>query len=72
MAEKIYLIAIKDTGALTSRYECYDTFDKALRFIKEHRPYNYEVRETELKNEFEVWKEGNYLHTLQIIDLWVH
>lgn len=72
MSEKIYAIVIKETGVLTSRYECYDTFDKAKSFINEHRPYNCELRETELKNEFEVWKEGNYLHTLQIIDLWVH
>lgn len=76
MAEKIYLIVIKDTGMLTGRYECYDSFEKAKKRIEDdlsHWKHERELRETKMKNEFEVWdKEGKYRHTLQIVDLWVH
>lgn len=74
--KKVYVIIIKETGELTSRLEAYESFEKAKKDIyealKEHS-HERELRETELKNEFEVWdKQGNRIHTLQIVDLWVH
>jgi len=76
MAKKIYLVLIKETGVLAGRHECYDSFEKAKKSIEDNLSlwkHVRELRETKLKNEFEVWdKDGNYRHTLQIIDLWVH
>jgi hypothetical protein len=69
---KVYVIVIKGTGVLTSRYECYDSLEKAKGSLTKSRPDNCELRSTDLRNEFEVWKNGSYLHTLQIVDLWVH
>lgn len=73
--KKVYLIIIKETGALASHYEAYKSFESARKDIYECLKDNgdeRELRKTKLENEFEVWdKQGNRIHTLQIIDLWV-
>ena len=75
MEKKVYVIIIKETHTLTSLYECYDSFKKAVEFIMScvgNYP-NRKLLKTDLKNEFEVTDEnGGHIHTLQIVDLWVH
>ena len=73
MDKKVYVITIKESGKLTSFYEAYSTFEKAVKHLKTTcRQFNRQLRETELKNTFKVYTDaGDFVHTLQIIDLWL-
>jgi hypothetical protein len=73
MAQKIYLITIKESEKLASFYEAYDSFEKAVSHIKNGSElFNRHLEETELKNEFKVvTNSGDFLHTLRIIDVWL-
>ena len=71
--EKVYLVTIKENGKLASFHEVYSSFSKALVEIQcICDAYGFQIQKTELKNEFKVYTNaGEYVHTLQIIDVWV-
>lgn len=73
MAQKIYLITIKESEKLASFYEAYDSFEKAVSHIKDGcKQFNRYLEPTDLKNEFKViTNSGDFCHTLRIIDVWV-
>lgn len=73
MDKKVYVITIKESGKLTSYYEAYDTFDKAVKRLKTTcKKFDRQLRETELRNEFRVYTSaGDFIHTLKIVDLWL-
>jgi hypothetical protein len=73
MDKKIYIITIKESGKLASIDEAYSTLDNAVKRIKNTcKPNGYQLRETELKNEFQLYTHAEeFVHTLRIVDLWV-
>ena len=74
MEKKVYVIIVKESEKLTNNYEAFDTFEKAVKRIKSaSKKVHYELRETDMKNEFGLYSDtGDFVHTLQIVDLWVH
>lgn len=71
---KIYVVTIKESGKLASYYQAWKKFPDAVSFIKKTcLEFNFDYRETELKNEFRIYRNsGEYLHTLRIVDLNVY
>ena len=75
MGKKVFIIAVKETNLLCSTYEAYDSFEKAKKSIFESAKKfpDRKVLETSRKNEFDIVdKDCIYVHTLRIIDLWLH
>ena len=73
MAQKVYLITIKESGKLASFYEAYSSLEKAVKHLKETaKQFNRKLVETTLRNEYKVFTEaGEYVHTLRIVDVWL-
>ena len=71
---KVFISTIKETGKLTSIYEVFDSFEKAVKSLKNGaKQCNRIIRETDLRNEFRIYTaEGDFIHTILIIDVWVH
>lgn len=71
---KVFISTIKETGKLASIYEVFDSFEKAVKQLKKGaQECNRQLRETDLRNEFRVYTaEGAFIHTIRIIDVWVH
>lgn len=74
MDKKVFIIAIKENNLLCSTFECYDSFELAKESIYRSAK-NFpgrKVRETNMKNEFDIVdKDLIHVHTLKIIDLWL-
>lgn len=73
MNTKVYVITVKENEQLASTYEAYGSFENAVKHIKTAcKEYFREIRDTERKNEFEVYTDsGEFIHTLRIVDLWL-
>lgn len=71
---KVFISTIKETGKLASLYEVFDSFLKAVNSMKNGaKQCNRIIRETDMRNEFRVYTaEGDFIHTIRIIDVWVH
>ena len=75
MAQKIYVVLIKDTNELCTQYECYKSHEKAKEFIYKSVsafPESRKILKTRSKNEFIITDlDCNYIHTLKICDIWL-
>ncbi|GEM_PF-3663254 len=71
---KVFISTIKETGKLASIYEVFDSFEKAVKSLKNGAEQcSRIIRETDMRNEFRVYTaEGAFIHTIRIIDVWVH
>ncbi len=72
MDKKVFLVTIKENEKLTSFYEAYSSLEKAVAALrKAAKQKDVKLVETELKNEFKVYRDKVFVHTLRIIDVWV-
>ena len=75
MIQKIYVVLIKDTNTLCTQYECYNSHEKAKDFIYKSVfafAESRKIRKTKNRNEFILTDlDGNYIHTLKIVGIWV-
>ena len=73
MDKKVYIIAVKETNLLCSTFECYASFELAKKSIFDSAKAfpDGKVMVTNMKNEFDIVRNGHYVHTLKIVDLWL-
>lgn len=77
MAKRIYLVAVMRNGkpSLDNVYEAYDSREKAEKWIFDTAKTFSDRRvkkSEEMKCDYDVTDDnGNYIHTLRIVEMWL-